>query len=164
MNIYKSGIISETVPTSKKSSSAILLEKNYYLPIKKRPIFFVNLKTQRDFVNFVLDFSDYYVSGLSKETLMHFSGNKNFYVSDIDIENYNYSYPYIMFLSKFHYTKSVLTLLITFVHFDAEKSGSENFYYYRKGLMKNLKVFTSYKVLKNSVIYFSLELNGRYLI
>jgi hypothetical protein len=164
MNIYKSGVIAETVPTSRRSDFTIALGKNYYLPIKKRPIFFVNLKTNKDFVNFILDFSDYYINALSKETLMQFSGNKNFYVSDIDIENYDYSYPYLMFLSKFHYSKSTLTSLITFVHFDAERPGSENFYYYRKGLMKNLKVFTSYKVLKNSVIYFSLELNGRYLI
>jgi hypothetical protein len=164
MNIYKSGVISETVPTSKRSSSTVEFDKNYYLPIRKRPIFFVNIKTHRDLINFVLDFSDLYVSSLSKETLMHFSGKKNFYINNTDIEGYSYKYPYLMFLSRFYYSKSVLKTAIYFVHFDAEKPDIGNFYYFNRGLIKNLKVFTNHRVLKNNVSFLEIELNGKYLI
>ncbi len=164
MNIYKSGTISETVLTSRRSSSTIALDKNYYLPIRKRPIFFVNIKTDRDLVNFVLDFSDLYVRNLSKENLMHFSGKKNFYINNTDIEDYFYKHPYLMFLSRFYYSKKELTTAIYFVHFDAENPDAENFYYFIRGTMKNLKVFTSYKSLRNNVSFLEIELNGKYLI
>jgi len=164
MSIYKSGVISETVPTSRRSSSTIPLDKNYYLPIRKRPIFFVNIKTHRDLVNFVLDFSDLYVGNLSKETLMHFSGKKNFYINNTDIEEYPYKYPYLMFLSRYYYSKNELSVSTYFVHFDAEKSNIENFYYFNRGLIKNLKVFTNYKVLRNNVSFLEMEISGKYLI
>jgi hypothetical protein len=164
MKIYKSGIISETVQTSRKSSSTIALDKNYYLPIRRRPIFFVSIKTHRDLINFVLDFSDLYVNNLSKETLMHFSGKKNFYIDNTDIEGYSYKHPYLMFLSRFYYSKNKLRAAIYFVHFDAEKSDMENFYYFNRGMIKNLKVFTNYKILRSNVSFLEIELNGKYLI
>ncbi len=164
MNIYKSGVISETVPTSRRSNSTIKLDKNYYLPIRKRPIFFVNIKTSRDLVNFVLDFSDLYINNLSKETLMHFSGNKHFNISNIDIRDYYYNHPYLMFMSRFYYSKKELRLAIHLVHFDAEKSDIENFYYSNSGLIKNFKVFTDHKLLKSSVYFLEIELSGNYLI
>lgn len=164
MNIYKSGIISETVQTSRRSNSTIALDKNYYLPIRRRPIFFVGIKTHRDLINFVVDFSDLYVNNLSKETLMHFSGKRNFYIDNTDIEGYSYKYPYLMFLSKFYYSKNELRAAIYFVHFDAEKSDVKNFYYFNRGLIKNCKVFTSYKILRRNVSFLEIELKGKYLI
>jgi len=164
MNIYKSGVISETIQTSIRSNSTIALDKNYYLPIRRRPIFFVSIKTHRDLINFVVDFSDLYVNNLSKETLMHFSGKRNFYIDDTDIEGYSYKHPYLMFLSRFYYSKNKLRAAIYFVHFDAEKSETENFYYFNKGLIKNWKVFTNYKILRRSVSFLEIELDGKYLI
>jgi hypothetical protein len=164
MGIYKSGIILETVPTSRRSNSTIAIDKNYYLPIRKRPIFFANIKTHRDLVNFVLDFSDLYINILSKETLMHFSGKKDFYINNTDIEDYSYKHPYLMFLSRFYYSKNELKTAIYFVHFDAEKPDIGNLYYFNRGLIKNLKVFTSYKILRNNMSFLEIELNGRYLI
>ena len=164
MRIYKSGVISETILTNRRLNSTIVLDKNYYLPIKRRPIFFVYIKTHRDLINFVLDFSDLYINNLSKETLMHFSGKKNFYIKNADIENYDYKHPYLMFLSRFYYSKSELRATIYFVHFDSEKSDIENFYYFNGGLIKNLKVFTNYKVLRNNTSFLEIELNGKYLI
>ncbi len=164
MNIYKSGIISEIVPTSRRSSLTIRLDKNYYFPIRKRPIFFANIKTHRDLVNFVLDFSDLYIKNLSKETLMHFSGKKNFYIHNTDIEDYSYKHPYLMFLSRFYYSKKELRATIYFVFFDAEKSDTENYYYLSSGLLKNFKVFNNHKLLKSSVSCLEIEMSGRYLI
>jgi len=164
MNIYKSGVIYETVTSGRRSSSTILLDRNYYLPIRKRPIFFISAKTHRDLINFVLDFSDLYVNSLSKETLMHFSGKRNFYIDNADIDGYSYKHPYLMFLSRFYYSKSELRAAIYFVHFDAEKSDVENFYYFNKGLIKNWKVFTSYKILRRNISFMEIELNGKYLI
>jgi hypothetical protein len=164
MNIYKSGIISETVQTSRRSNFTIVLDKNYYLPIRRRPIFFVSIKTHRDLINFVVDFSDLYINNLSKETLMHFSGTRNFYIDNTDIEGYFYKHPYLMFLSRFYYSKNKLRTVIYFVHFDAEKPETENFYYFNRGLIKNWKVFTNYKILRRSVSFLEIELDGKYLI
>lgn len=164
MNIYKSWAIWETVLTSRRSNSTVAIDKNYYLPIKRRPIFFVGIKTHRDLINFVLDFSDLYVNNLSKETLMHFGGKRNFYIDSTDIEGYSYKHPYLMFLSRFYYSKNELRAAIYFVHFDAEKSDIENFYYFNRGLIRNWKVFTSYKILRRSVSFLELELKGKYLI
>jgi len=164
MNIHKSGVISETVQTSRRLNSAVALDKNYYLPIRRRPIFFVSMKTHRDFINFVVDFSDLYISNLSKETLMYFSGRRNFYIDSVDIEGFSYKHPYLMFLSRFYYSKNELRAAIYFVHFDAEKSDIENFYYFNRGLMKNWKVFTSYKILRRNVSFLEIELKGKYLI
>jgi hypothetical protein len=164
MNIYKSGVISETILINRKTNSTIVIDNRYYLPIKKRPIFFVSLKTSRDLANFLLDFSDLYISNLSKETLMHFSGKKSFYINSVNIVDYEYSYPYLMFLSKFHYSKATLRTIIYFVHFDAENPNVKNFYYFNRWFVKTLKVFTNYRLLKNNVLLLEFELNGRYLI
>jgi hypothetical protein len=164
LGIYKSGVIYETVISGRRSSSTISLDKNHYLPIRKRPIFFVSAKTHRDLINFVLDFSDLYISNLSKETLMRFSGKKSFYINNTDVEGYDYKYPYLMFLSRFYYSKNESRVSIYFVHFDAEKRDAGNFYYFSRGLIKNLKIFNSYKVLRNITSLLEIELNGKYLI